>query len=183
MQSREPATPLFRTKAQMQIETSVRCPCPQVVPARCQGDRQRCTAMGVGDSLWPPWFPQWGGNFAATIAGGRKSTTWRHHVNCAYIGSCPGRPEHRVCNHVRLEPAGEPVKLRQVASGHELRTFTGHEDQVLSVAFSPHRARDLSRDDGKTLKAIGPVGILVPAAGEKPAPPSAAPSESRRDVP
>jgi len=39
-----------------------------------------------------------------------------------------------------------------VASGRELRTFTGHTDIVWSVAFSPDGARALSGSDDDTLK-------------------------------
>jgi WD40 repeat protein len=44
------------------------------------------------------------------------------------------------------------LKLWDLASGRELRTFAGHTDAVTSVAFSPDGARALSGSGDKTLK-------------------------------
>jgi WD40 repeat protein len=44
------------------------------------------------------------------------------------------------------------LKLWSVASGSELRSFTGHAGSILSVAFSPGGARALSGSGDKRLK-------------------------------
>jgi WD40 repeat protein len=44
------------------------------------------------------------------------------------------------------------LKLSDVATGQELRTFTGHTDAVSSVAFSPDGHTALSGSRDKTLR-------------------------------
>ena len=50
------------------------------------------------------------------------------------------------------------LKLGEVATGRELRTFTGYSNYVLSVAFSPDGCSALSGSGDGTLKLWGLTG-------------------------
>ena len=50
------------------------------------------------------------------------------------------------------QAVGGGDRLWEVATGKELRTFTGHSDSVTSIAFSPDGRTALSGSGDKTLK-------------------------------
>jgi WD40 repeat protein len=60
---------------------------------------------------------------------------------------------------VAPRPGDQTLKLWDVATGKELRTFTGHSKQVLSVAFSPDGRTALSSSYDATLKLWDLTGL------------------------
>jgi WD40 repeat protein len=47
------------------------------------------------------------------------------------------------------------LKLWDIATGREIRTFVGHTDSVIAVAFSPDGRNALSGSSDRTLKVLG----------------------------
>jgi WD40 repeat protein len=53
----------------------------------------------------------------------------------------------------------QTLKLWELATGHELRTFTGHSDAIRSVAFAPDGRAAISGSYDQTLKLWNLTGM------------------------